>query len=168
MPYADAARTIIMADAAANFEDLIRSEEFDKLPDARQKAGLRAGLEVRATEYLKAMRVRRLVQQELRAVFAQVDVLVTTARPSTAPPIESSRESRWRPPVESGERGNTDLGAAGNLAGLPALTLPCGFAPDGLPVALSLVARPFAEATLLALGEAFQKETDWHRRRPKV
>jgi aspartyl-tRNA(Asn)/glutamyl-tRNA(Gln) amidotransferase subunit A len=48
------------------------------------------------------------------------------------------------------------------------LTLPCGFAADGLPVALSLVARPFAEASLLGLGEAYQKETDWHRARPKV
>jgi aspartyl-tRNA(Asn)/glutamyl-tRNA(Gln) amidotransferase subunit A len=59
----------------------------------------------------------------------------------------------------------SDLGAAGNLAGLPALSLPCSFA-DGLPVALQLVGRPFNENNVLALGVEFQKRTDWHRRRP--
>jgi aspartyl-tRNA(Asn)/glutamyl-tRNA(Gln) amidotransferase subunit A len=55
---------------------------------------------------------------------------------------------------------------AGNLAGLPALCLPCGFTPDGLPLAIQLVGRPFAENTLLSLGAWFQARTDWHRRRP--
>jgi aspartyl-tRNA(Asn)/glutamyl-tRNA(Gln) amidotransferase subunit A len=53
----------------------------------------------------------------------------------------------------------------GNLCGLPALSLPCGFA-EGLPIAISLVGRPFSENTLLAVGVAYQKATDWHRRRP--
>ena len=54
---------------------------------------------------------------------------------------------------------------AGNLAGLPALVLPCGFA-DRLPVALQLVGPPFSENTLLAVGKEFQARTDWHKRRP--
>jgi aspartyl-tRNA(Asn)/glutamyl-tRNA(Gln) amidotransferase subunit A len=56
---------------------------------------------------------------------------------------------------------------AGNLAGLPALGLPCGFAGE-LPVGLQLVGSPFSENTILALGCAFQASTDWHRRRPNV
>jgi aspartyl-tRNA(Asn)/glutamyl-tRNA(Gln) amidotransferase subunit A len=56
---------------------------------------------------------------------------------------------------------------AGNLAGLPALSLPCGFA-DQLPIAISLVGRAFSENHLLVLGRAFQSHTDWHRRRPPV
>jgi aspartyl-tRNA(Asn)/glutamyl-tRNA(Gln) amidotransferase subunit A len=59
----------------------------------------------------------------------------------------------------------SQLGAAGNLAGLPALCLPCGFA-DGLPLAIQLVGRPFTENTLLAVGREFQRRTEWHRRRP--
>jgi len=55
--------------------------------------------------------------------------------------------------------------AAGNLAGLPALVLPCGFAYN-LPVALQLVGAPFAENTLLTAGREFQARTDWHKRRP--
>jgi aspartyl-tRNA(Asn)/glutamyl-tRNA(Gln) amidotransferase subunit A len=63
------------------------------------------------------------------------------------------------------QRGLSDLGAAGNLAGLPALFLPCGFA-DGLPVGIQVVSRPFREALLIAYGREFQTRTDWHRRRP--
>jgi aspartyl-tRNA(Asn)/glutamyl-tRNA(Gln) amidotransferase subunit A len=55
----------------------------------------------------------------------------------------------------------------GNLAGLPALVLPCGLA-DGLPVALQLVGAPFGENTLLAIGREFQSRTDWHKWRPPL
>jgi aspartyl-tRNA(Asn)/glutamyl-tRNA(Gln) amidotransferase subunit A len=54
---------------------------------------------------------------------------------------------------------------AGNLAGLPALVIPCGFS-DGLPVGLQVVGAPFSENTLLAIGCDFQARTDWHKRRP--
>jgi aspartyl-tRNA(Asn)/glutamyl-tRNA(Gln) amidotransferase subunit A len=63
--------------------------------------------------------------------------------------------------------GLTALIPAGNLAGLPALSLPCGFA-DGMPIAIQLVGRPFTENTLLAIGRDFQARTDWHRRRPPM
>ena len=63
--------------------------------------------------------------------------------------------------------GLTALIEAGNLAGLPALSLPCGFA-GGLPIAIQLVGRPFTENTLLAIGKAFQERTDWHKRRPPL
>jgi aspartyl-tRNA(Asn)/glutamyl-tRNA(Gln) amidotransferase subunit A len=56
---------------------------------------------------------------------------------------------------------------AGNLAGLPAIGLPCGFA-DKLPVAIQLVGPPFSENLLVAVGKAFQEHTDWHRRHPPV
>ena len=56
---------------------------------------------------------------------------------------------------------------ASNLAGLPALSLPCGF-DRGLPLGISLTGRPFYENTLLAVGKEFQRQTDWHRRRPRV
>jgi aspartyl-tRNA(Asn)/glutamyl-tRNA(Gln) amidotransferase subunit A len=53
-----------------------------------------------------------------------------------------------------------------NYLGVPALVIPCGFDSRGLPIAVQLVGRPFAEATLLAAGHAFQRETDWHQRLP--
>lgn len=65
------------------------------------------------------------------------------------------------------QKGLSELSAAGNLAGLPALFLPCGLA-EGLPVGIQLVGRPFCEGLLIAVGCEFQKRTDWHRRRPPV
>jgi aspartyl-tRNA(Asn)/glutamyl-tRNA(Gln) amidotransferase subunit A len=55
-----------------------------------------------------------------------------------------------------------------NGLGLPALTVPCGFSADGRPFAIQIVGRPFAEATILRLGHAYQGVTDWHTRRPAL
>ncbi|MCS7316574.1 MAG: amidase [Bryobacterales bacterium] len=164
-PYSAVAGLIIDAEGSAAFEDLITSGRVNELDDARQIAGLRAGLEIAAKDYLRAMRIRRLIQQELRKLLADVDLLVSPARFGPASrisePLDRPRSQASRPK----DRGLSDLGAAGNLAGLPALVLPCGFA-GGLPVAIQLVGRPFSENTLLAVGREFQRVTDWHRRRP--
>jgi aspartyl-tRNA(Asn)/glutamyl-tRNA(Gln) amidotransferase subunit A len=55
-----------------------------------------------------------------------------------------------------------------NYLGVPALSAPCGFDPNGLPIGLQLVARPFAEAMLLKVADAYQRDTDWHANRPPV
>ena len=55
-----------------------------------------------------------------------------------------------------------------NLTGLPALSLPCGFTGDGLPIGMQLIGRPFDEATLFKIGHAYEQATDWHTRRPAV
>jgi aspartyl-tRNA(Asn)/glutamyl-tRNA(Gln) amidotransferase subunit A len=167
LPYAAVARTIIAAEGSAVFEPLISSGKVEQLADQKQIAGLRAGLEIPANDYLRAMRIRSTIRDELGKLFTKVDVLVSPSRFSVATKVDapldesSGREAAVKP------RGLSDLGAAGNLAGLPALSLPCGFA-DGLPVALQLVGRPFTENIVLALGVEFQRLTDWHRRRPKV
>jgi len=92
-------------------------------------------------------------------------VLVAPATRGPAPKITQALDRRSAGLAKPKSRGLSELGAAGNLAGLPALCLPCGFA-DGLPVAIQLVGRPFTENTLLAIGHAFQQRTDWHRRKP--
>ncbi len=165
-PYGSVTGAIIDAEGSAVFEKLIRSGEVDQLADAEQIAGLKAGLDIRAADYLKAMRIRRLILKAFREMFVDVSFLVTPSRMGTAP---SASEPFDRPGAperpKPASRGLRDLIPAGNLAGLPALSLPCGFA-GGLPVALSLVARPFWENTLIAIGKAFQQQTDWHRLRP--
>ena len=168
MPYRDVARTFISCEAASVFEDVIRSEGFENHPDPKQKEGFRRGLEIPATDYLKAMRIRRMMQAKLAEFFETVDIVVQPASAETAPLIEEEPESRRSSDLELSNKGNTDLGAAGNAAGLPALTIPCGFGLNDLPTALQLVARPNNEAALVALGKEFQKRTDWHRRRPPV
>lgn len=166
-PYSLITGTIINAEAASIFEPLIRSGKVDQLADQRQIAGLKAALELKSTDYLKAMRIRRLVQQEMAKIFAEVDLLISPSRFGPASGINEPLDRGGKPAPESRPRGLRDLGAFGNLCGLPALSLPCGFA-NGLPIALSVVGRPFAENAVLALGIAFQKATSWHTRRPPV
>jgi aspartyl-tRNA(Asn)/glutamyl-tRNA(Gln) amidotransferase subunit A len=167
-PYGALTTVIIASEGSSVFEPLIKSGKVDELADPLQIAGLKAGLEIPANEYLKAMRIRSLVQTGFRELFAGVDVLLTPSRLSTAPKISQPLD---RPPASAGappkDRGLTALIPAGNLAGIPALSLPCGFA-DGLPVAISLVSRPFSENLLLSIGREYQAHTDWHRRRPPV
>jgi len=164
-PYGAVAGTIITAEGSAVFEPLITSGRIEELADKRQIASLKAGLEIPAKDYLKAMRIRSLIQQDLRGLFTHVDVLVSPSTFSIAPKITEPLDRRRGATPRPKDRGLSDLGAAGNLAGLPALCLPCGFA-DGMPVGIQLVGRPFSENTLLAIGAEFQRRTDWHRRRP--
>lgn len=164
-PYSAVIGTIISAEGSAALEPLIQSGAVDQLVDSKQIAGLRAGLEISARHYLKAMRIRRLIRQEFRRMFMDLDVLVSPARMSVAPKIDEPLDRRSQDRPAPGSPGMSALVAAANLAGLPALVLPCGFAGN-LPVALQLVGRPFSENNLLALGREFQNRTDWHRRRP--
>jgi aspartyl-tRNA(Asn)/glutamyl-tRNA(Gln) amidotransferase subunit A len=166
-PYGTVAGTVISAEGSAVFEPLIRSGGVDRLADRRQIAGLKAGLEIPARAYLKAMRIRGLMQRELRKLFGEVDILVSPSRFGPASKINEPLDRRSTGKPEPKQRGLSDLGAAGNLAGLPALSLPCGFAGK-LPVSIQLVGRAFAENTLLAVGQEFQNRTDWHRRHPEI
>ena len=169
-PYSAVAGTIIAAEGSAVFEPIIQNGKVDELADQRQIAGLKAGLEIPAKDYLKASRIRGLIQQELRMLFNGVDALVSPSRFSVATKINEALDrpstagpSSIRP--SDPPRGLRDLSAAGNLAGLPALSLPCGF-KDGLPLAIQLVSRPFTENLILSIGKEFQNRTSWHKKRP--
>jgi aspartyl-tRNA(Asn)/glutamyl-tRNA(Gln) amidotransferase subunit A len=157
--------TVIGAEEASIFEPLIRSEKIDQLADQEQIAGLKANLDIPATAYLKAMRVRRLIQEEFEKLFGEVDALVTMGRTGPAPPVDQSLDDSTRTGPPPQDPGLSALIPAGNLAGLPALVLPCGFAGN-LPVALQVVGPPFSENVLLAIGREYQQRTDWHKRRP--
>ncbi len=163
-PYAETAGLVISTEGSAVFEPIIEDGRVNQLADRKQIAGLKAGLDVAARDYLRAMRVRRLMVDAFRKLFIDYEILVSPARFETAPKVSESLDKKpdWPQPKEKGLSG---LSAAGNLAGLPALVVPCGFAGN-LPVALQLVGRPFSERMLLALGREFQARTDWHKRRP--
>ncbi len=164
-PYGLIANTVITAEGAAIFEPLIASGKIDELADPKQAAGLKAGLEIPAKDYLKAMRARTLIKTEFRKLFSDLDVLLAPARLGIASNISEPLDRNSLDGAAPKELGMSGLIPAGNLAGLPALSIPCGFA-DGLPVALQLVGSPFSENTLVALGKEFQNRTDWHKRRP--
>ena len=112
--------------------------------------------------YRQAQRVRRLIRQDFLDAFGEVDAILTPATPSVAFPL-------W---TEGAEKDPTAMyrqdafTTPASLAGLPALSIPCGLTADPLPIGLQLIGPHFGEDRLLALGEAFQRETDWHLRTP--
>ena len=165
-PYGPALSAILAAEEASIFEPLIASGKVDELADKTQIAGLKAAMELPARDYLRAMRLRRVIQQAYAKLFSEVDLLVAPGRPGPAPKIEEPLDRGPAPGASAPtDPGFSGIIQAGNLAGLPALVLPCGFA-DNLPVALQVVGAPWSENTLLAVGKEFQSKTDWHRRRP--
>lgn len=166
-PYGPVLQTILDAESGSIFEDLITSGEVNKLADEKQIAGLKATQGVLAKDYLKAMRIRRLIMNAFRDLFSQVDVLLSPARNSVAPKVGEPLDARPAPRSTPKSRGLQGLIPAANLVGAPALCLPCGFV-DGLPVAVQLVGRAYSENTLLAFGREYQAHTDWHRRQPKL
>ena len=165
-PYGAVLSTILNGECGSIFETLITSGKVDQLDDAKQIAGLKAAREVSAADYLKAMRIRRLIQQAFAEFFYQYDIILAPARINTATRVSDPLDRPLQRTLPK-DRGFSGLIPAGNLAGLPALSIPCGFA-NGLPIGLQLVARPFNENLILALGKAFQARTDFHQRRPPV
>ncbi len=167
-PYNALVETVIGAEAAAIFEDLIRGPKLNLMADPSQAAALKAALDIPAVDYLKAMRIRSLVREAFRAMlYRDVDMLLAPARMEVAPHLAEGLGGLGGERSLAGGRGLAGLIPAGNLAGLPAISLPCGFA-GGLPVGISLVGRAFFENHLIGVGRAFQAQSDWHRRRPPV
>lgn len=178
MPYRGVAGTLISGEESAIFRPLILSDKLQQLADERQREGLRKALDLRAADYLDAMRVRKLIMEELRKFMRDYDVLIapSTLRPAT--PLDEPLDGR-RPSPPAGEkaappspppprRRGGELGAAGNVAGLPALSVPAAFTAEGLPLGIQIVGRPLEENLVLAVGRAFQQRTDFHRRRPPI
>jgi len=134
------------------------------------RANLEAGGRIAASEYIQAQRRRRAFTDALRAALAAVeaDALLTPTQPLPPPRIDAldtpvSFHGRDETPGYLMLR-NT---FAFDLTGQPALALPCGFTRDGLPVSLQIVAaQRFGEPTVLRLGHAYQRVTDWHERIP--
>jgi aspartyl-tRNA(Asn)/glutamyl-tRNA(Gln) amidotransferase subunit A len=109
--------------------------------------------------YLKAQKVRSLINADFRRAFGQVDVLMGPTAPTPAFDIGSKTDD----PILMYLNDIYTIGA--NLAGLPAISVPCGLV-GGLPVGLQIIGPHFAEERLLAAADAWQRATDWHRRLP--
>jgi aspartyl-tRNA(Asn)/glutamyl-tRNA(Gln) amidotransferase subunit A len=112
--------------------------------------------------YLKAQKVRTLIRQDFSRVFESADAIISPTSPVTA--------------FKLGEKVNDPLAMylmdvftlPCNLAGLPGMSIPCGFSASGLPIGLQILARPFEEALLLRIGRAFEREHDFFRRKPPL
>lgn len=111
-----------------------------------------------AADYLQAQRFRPLIGKECASALARVDVLVTPTMLNLAPGFDGyDPDAMLTNPTFTG---------IWNLTGLPALSVCCGFSPDGLPIGMQIVGRAFDEPTVFKVGDAYQQITDWHTRVP--
>jgi len=133
-----------------------------------------------AATYAQARRDVDAVRQEIKRVFASVDVLITPTQRGVAQPIAPAQPppagERGGGPAAGGRGGGPAPAGGGGIVntaafdvyGLPTISLPCGFSSTGLPIGLQISGNHFAESTVLALAHAYEQATTWHRRRPTL
>ncbi len=159
------AQLILLAEAASVHHREIERRPEDFGEDVR--ALLQQGRFVLATDYLDAQRRRREFAAAFNRLLTQVDIIVTPTIPITAAKIGQNTVSI------AGQEVNVRLATtrfmrALNLAGMPLLSLPCGFDSRGMPIGLQIIGRLFDEAGVLEIGHAFERATSWHQKRPKL
>jgi aspartyl-tRNA(Asn)/glutamyl-tRNA(Gln) amidotransferase subunit A len=157
-------RVLVYAEAAAAHAGFLRDNAQDYSPQVR--ARIATGFAIPAPTYLAALQARPLRLREfVAATLDGCDALLvptlTVGVPTLAATDVGSGDSMWAV-IASLVR----TVAPFNYLGLPALSVPVGFDPNGMPVGLQLVGRPFAEARLLRIAAAYQRATDWHERLP--
>jgi Asp-tRNA(Asn)/Glu-tRNA(Gln) amidotransferase A subunit family amidase len=149
---------ILMAEAFAYHERDLR--EHPELYGEVLRERMLAGALVTASEYTQAQRLRARLGAEVATVMRTVDVLATPTAPKPATPFALAHDPEFGFP-----RSNMP---PFNMTGQPTLALPCGFSSSGLPLSLQLAGRAFEEATVLRVGAAYERATEWHTRRPPV
>jgi len=160
-PFASARKanqTILVCEAYAYHEPSLRESPMKFGSSVRRR--ILEGAFLSAADYLAAQRARAVLNRQIRANFAQVDIF---AVPGAARPPETFAAID---PTEQNLRPN--FTNPFNLTGLPAISLPCGFTDGNLPAGIQIVAPPFEEATCLRAAYAYEQATDWHERRPPL
>jgi aspartyl-tRNA(Asn)/glutamyl-tRNA(Gln) amidotransferase subunit A len=111
---------------------------------------------------LKAQKVRALIKKDFDNAFEHCDVIVTPTAPSTAFRIGEKTED----PLQMYLSDIYTLSI--NLAGLPALSLPCGLDSDALPIGMQIIGKHFDETSVLRIAYAYEQATEWHKQKPRL
>jgi len=132
------------------------------------KIAVATGAIIPAGAYYKALQLRELIKHDLLKLFNQFDLILTPTMTSGAQPPNSSVHTNSKEEVLEGLHGAPKLTAPFNLAGLPALSIPCGFTSEKLPIGLQIVGKPFDETTILQAAYFYESNTDWHTYYPPI
>jgi aspartyl-tRNA(Asn)/glutamyl-tRNA(Gln) amidotransferase subunit A len=159
-PWEDAANVILSCEVASAFSTLIDSGRVKELTDPMGQVGGYVNQSISGADYTTALRVREILQQKMRALFDSCDLLVAASQPVPATPLSLN--------LFTGLSFADPLGGIGNLCGLPALSVPCGFTDRQLPVGLQFIGKAGDDAAVLQAGRSFQSISDWHRKHPNL
>ncbi len=156
---AEASYVLIRTEAATEYRRVLAERPQDLLAEVRER--LEAGMRTSAVEYIEARRASDRIAHALRRLYARFDLLALPGRAQTAPKMDDG--GRLLEPLSP-----RNYTAPLNYPGVPALTIPCGFDPEGLPIGIQLTGPHWSEGRLLRAAHAYQQMTDWHRRRPPL
>jgi len=162
MPSGQAARIIIAAEGASAFEDIIEDGRVMQLtaPSCRVKPYVHSMIP--ASDYLRAMRVRRHISQAYDRITAGYDAIIGPTTGNVSPLLTRTLDRSSRPTTSA------PIGAPGNLAGLPAIAVPNGLGDRGMPTSLQFTGRAWTESRLLFIASEYQSRTEHHRAVPSA
>lgn len=155
---------LLVPEATAYHQGMLR-DRADLYTD-ETRTFLEVGELIPATDYIKAQRVRTLIQQAFRELFQDIDVLIAPTVSTPALRLDHPQVTWPDGTTEGGTITYVRLSALGNVTGLPALSVPSGFTTEGLPTGIQIIGRPFDEETVLNVGHAYESVTDWPRLAP--
>jgi aspartyl-tRNA(Asn)/glutamyl-tRNA(Gln) amidotransferase subunit A len=166
VPFADMrdfwseSRITTAVDAATYHESRLRSNPEGFASDVHDR--MLGGLAFSGVDYARARRAQMLLTRRLTTLLHEYDLIVTPTTPMTAPTLKAGAE------LDSARLYLSSFTAPFNMVGLPAISIPCGFTPAGLPVGLQLVGKHWAEAAVLRAALAYESVTEWHKRQPVI
>jgi aspartyl-tRNA(Asn)/glutamyl-tRNA(Gln) amidotransferase subunit A len=134
-------------------------ESPDRYQQFTRERIIQFAADIKAPAYADALRQAHVLRREIKKVFSTVDLLITPTMPR---PAETLANSKSFDPIGLQNTSPFDI------FGLPTISVPCGFTNTGLPIGLQISGAPFAESTVLALANAYERETEWHNKHPKL
>jgi aspartyl-tRNA(Asn)/glutamyl-tRNA(Gln) amidotransferase subunit A len=160
LPYEEITRTILFGEMASAFEDLIESGQIADLTAPEDRYTPYSRVAVLAKDYIRALRLRGMVIAEIDHVMRGLDALLGPSRPFPSTRLDEEFPSAIR------GTGKDIMGAIGNAAGLPAISVPDGFTESGVPTGMQFMGRAYDENAIIAAASTYQTLTDWHLRHP--
>jgi aspartyl-tRNA(Asn)/glutamyl-tRNA(Gln) amidotransferase subunit A len=174
-PYAQVYSISSQTEAGTNFKPLYNDKRIDGFWSFDRRADWMAQSMMPAYDYIRAQRIRALIKRDADRITGQYAALLVPTNPRGSAPLGSGERMPEREGGSGGGGGGrgadgggrASLNTMGNLAGLPSVSVPCGYDAEGMPLGLHIAARSWDEQSCLDVAMTFQKETDFHRKRPQ-
>lgn len=161
-PYGPAVGTIVDAEGASAFRELIESGRVQELASPTGRVGGYSASLVTAVDYLHAMRLRVPMRRAWNEMFSKHGILVAPSRATVSYPLNKTFDQAY-----PGITASSPIGAS-NLVGVPGLSIPNGFGQHNLPTGIQFIGPAWSEQLLIDVADRYQQATDWHKRRPNV
>jgi aspartyl-tRNA(Asn)/glutamyl-tRNA(Gln) amidotransferase subunit A len=160
----DTDRTVVRCEAYAYQQKYLPQHEKDYDPETLRR--IRSGADVTAPQYIQAQRELLQQRRQILQLFESVDLILTPTTPMLAPTFNELQAAPDQ--LRNKEMIMLRNTRPFNVYGLPSISLNCGFSKSGLPIGLQIIGAPGTEGSVLAVAHVYQKQTDWHKRRPFV